>query len=484
MGIAGRLPRSRCFAIEKPQKMAVNQGRVYHRTGIRSRSLKGAALLKDRHVGMNASPRRLWRPSVWIVAAWFVALVLQGAAAPAAAQGALSILDARIARHDAATRVVLETSGKVAYEIFALEAPCRIVVDLTEARWTLRERNFPVADPLISRLRYGVFKPGTSRVVLECRKPVGVDDAVLIEPRDGNGYRLVIDLVEVPPILFAQYLRSPVRPAMLPARLSPPQPEFAPEVTTVPAASPGAVRFVRPAWKPPLAPRRPVIVVDPGHGGADPGAISRTGVYEKHVTLQAARLLRQELQTLGRFDVVLTRDEDRFIRLRDRVAAARAADAAMFISLHADTNPDPAVRGVSVYTLSERASDAEAAALAERENRADLISGVDLSHEAPEVATILINLAQRETMNQSAQLATVLVRELGRETRLLRNTHRFAGFAVLKAPDVPSVLVELGHLSNAEDARRLQQEAYLRRLVRAIARGVDAYFGSVVQAQR
>lgn len=429
---------------------------------------------------MGGQDRTLWWWWLRTAAVLAVVLSVQAAAFPALAQGVLSILDARVAQHESMTRVVLETSGKVDYDIFALGEPCRIVIDLTEARWTLRDRDLPVTDPLISRVRYGVFRPGTSRVVLECRKPVGVDGAVLVERMDGRGYRLVVDLVEVPPILFAQYLRttahSVVRPTPSAARL--------PQVQPLPQASIGKARFGVPTPKPPPVRRRPVIVLDPGHGGADPGAISRSGVYEKHVTLAAARLLREELQALGRYTVVLTRDDDRLIRLQDRVARARSANADVFISLHADTNPDPRVRGVSVYTLSERASDAEAAALAERENKADLIAGVDLSHEAPEVASILINLAQRETMNQSAQFATMLVHELGRETSLLRNTHRFAGFAVLKAPDVPSVLVELGHLSNDEDARRLQQPAYLRRLARAIARGVDTYFVGVAQAQR
>jgi N-acetylmuramoyl-L-alanine amidase len=185
--------------------------------------------------------------------------------------------------------------------------------------------------------------------------------------------------------------------------------------------------------------------------------------------------VQKELLRSGRYIVVLTRNGDQSIPLRNRVAFARAADADLFISLHADAHPDPAVRGASVYTLSKKASDVEAAALAERENKADLISGVDLSHEAPEVANILIDLTRRETMNRSASLAKLLVRHMGKRTALVRNTHRFARFAVLKAPDVPAVLIELGYTSNRHDRRMLQQESYLKDLAAAIAEAVSAY---------
>ena len=226
------------------------------------------------------------------------------------------------------------------------------------------------------------------------------------------------------------------------------------------------------------APPRWVIAIDPGHGGQDPGAIAPTGVYEKQITLATARALRDELQSTatGRYKVVLTRNRDVFIRLRDRIAIARAAGADLFVSLHADTIANRATRGLSVYTLSERASDAEAAALAERENKVDLIAKVDFSGASPEVTNILIDLVQRETMNDSARLASLLVRELADETELLPKTHRFAGFAVLKAPDVPSALIELGYLSNTTDERLLRRRDHQRGLARAIARAIDGYF--------
>jgi len=226
----------------------------------------------------------------------------------------------------------------------------------------------------------------------------------------------------------------------------------------------------------PPAPRRPVIVLDPGHGGLDPGAIGATGVFEKDVTLAVARRLRDRLTATGRFAVVLTRDADIYLRLRERVQVARRAEADLFLSLHADSNPDPGLRGASVYTLSDRASDREAAQLAQRENRVDALIGVHMDPEDEVMASILIDLAQRRTRGDSNVMAELLVGQLGEQVSLLNNSHRQAGFAVLTAPDVPSVLVELGHLSNAEDERALVTREHQERLTAALAEAVSAFF--------
>jgi N-acetylmuramoyl-L-alanine amidase len=444
-------------------------------------------------------------------------LVAQPAhAAPAAVAARLdkpAIIDTRIEAHGEGTRVGFDITTPVRFDIMVLTDPYRIVIELEELRWQPTSREIPIADGIVSRVRYGVFRPGISRIVLDCARPAVVEDAYVSEPAAGR-YRLVIDLAEVSHAVFLQSVKAqrPVKSQRL-GSLAPPGLEGAHVASQAYAVSdaglpPEAALFVReaaattppatlarlavlPSFAPPprLAalpfappPRKPrsmlnkrVIVIDPGHGGSDPGAISASGVYEKTVTLKAARLVQKELLRFGHYIVVLTRNGDQTIALRDRVAFARAADADLFISLHADAHPDPAVRGASVYTLSKKASDAEAAALAERENKADLISGVDLSHEAPEVANILIDLAQRETMNRSASVAKLLVRHLGKRTALVRNTHRFAGFAVLKAPDVPAVLVELGYTSNLQDRRMLQQESYLKDLAAAIAEAVASY---------
>ncbi|HRQ82044.1 MAG TPA: N-acetylmuramoyl-L-alanine amidase, partial [Azospirillaceae bacterium] len=221
----------------------------------------------------------------------------------------------------------------------------------------------------------------------------------------------------------------------------------------------------------------PVVVIDPGHGGADPGAIGVGGVYEKDITLAAARELRRQLQAAGRYQVKLTRDSDVFIRLRDRVAIGREAGADLFISLHADALGSEQVRGLSIYTLSTKASDREAEMLAAKENRADAIVGMDLSAENQLVASILIDLAQRDTMNQSKRFASQALTHLSKDVRLLASKpQREAGFAVLTAPDVPSVLVEMGYLSNPTDAKLLNTADHREKLARDLVRAIDSYF--------
>lgn len=238
------------------------------------------------------------------------------------------------------------------------------------------------------------------------------------------------------------------------------------------AAAPSA-----PSAQAPRRMDRPVIVLDPGHGGVDPGAIGIGGTHEKDITLAMAREIRRQLEATGKYRVFLTRDQDVFIRLRDRIAIARQQSADLFISIHADSMGNRETRGASIYTLSENASDSEAAALAARENRADIIAGVDLSRESRDVTSILIDLAQRETSNHSISLARSLVQEMGREVQLLPvNPHRFAGFAVLRAPDVPSALIELGYLSNAQDEGQLNKPQYRQRVASGIVRSIDAYF--------
>ena len=236
--------------------------------------------------------------------------------------------------------------------------------------------------------------------------------------------------------------------------------------------APGAFARTAPA-KPPA---RRLIVLDPGHGGIDPGAIGISGIYEKQISYAAASEVARLLEASKRYKVVLTRAEDEFVALEDRVARARAAKGDLFLSIHADAIPDSAVRGASVFTLSERASDAEAAALAQRENKADLIAGIDLSRHPTEVGNILFDLARRQTNNLSIVLARKLVNELGREVRLLNNSHRSAGFVVLKAPDIPSVLVELGCLSNKDEEKQLRAANYQKKLALGVVRSVNDYF--------
>jgi N-acetylmuramoyl-L-alanine amidase len=238
------------------------------------------------------------------------------------------------------------------------------------------------------------------------------------------------------------------------------------------------------AHRPPASSRPPprLVVLDPGHGGVDPGAISPHGVYEKNITLAVARELARRLQATGHYRAVLTRNRDVFVRLPERVSRARFLPADLLLSIHADALPDRGLRGFSVYTLSDQASDKETAALAERENRDNFVAGLKLSRQPREIGAILLDLARRQTNNRSLTLARTVVAELGRVVPLLEKPHRSAGFVVLMAPDVPSALVELGCLSNPQDERLLPQHGHQQRLAQALLRAIDDYFSSIVTA--
>lgn len=456
-----------------------------------------------------APARTLW---VWCAMALFnrywrsaglaLVMLLGVPAGPAWAQSAVAT-DVRVGQFEGATRFVLSVDRNVPFEVFALGNPYRVVIDLPEIGWQLPAKPLPGPSGLFKRLRYGLFKPGHSRIVLDLSRPFDIDRAFKLRPNGSEGHRLVVDLKKATQAAFQAAAKRPpiavgetsfiAEAAPAPA-LTPPTPKPAP---TVPAATVGSLpefKAVPPsqvAFTLPPAPRKPrasrakaVIVVDAGHGGVDPGAIGRSGSYEKHITLAMARDLRAALESTGRYKVVLTRDRDVFIRLRDRVAIAREAGADLFISLHADSIKNRKINGPSVYTLSEKASDKEAAALAEKENKADLLAGVDLADASPDVANILLDLTQRETMNQSARFATGMIGHISKVAKPLRNTHRFAGFAVLKAHDVPSVLLEMGFLSSKKDEQRLQSKAHRRKLAASIRDAIDTYFSQVQQANR
>ena len=231
--------------------------------------------------------------------------------------------------------------------------------------------------------------------------------------------------------------------------------------------------------KPAPVPRLKVIALDPGHGGVDPGTTGATGMHEKTVVYAVATALERELTAGRRYRVALTRRGDLFVPLRERVARARAAKADLFISLHADAHPDHSVRGATVSTLSEAASDREAAALAAKENKADLLAGVDLRRHNDDVTSVLIELTQRGTINQSRSFAGIMVDALHHSgVATLPRSHRQAGFAVLTAPDMPAILLELGYLSNRADEKLLLNRAHQQKLARAIAAAADRYFGT------
>ncbi|MBO6784330.1 MAG: N-acetylmuramoyl-L-alanine amidase [Alphaproteobacteria bacterium] len=370
----------------------------------------------------------------------------------------LDVQDIRIGVHEGSTRFVVELSDEVEPRVFGLPDPFRVVIDLPEVNFTLAEERIGDGAGLIEKLRYGLYRPGTSRFVLDLTTPSKVSKQFLLKPDGGRPWRLVIDLVPTTRADFVAAMR--------------PTAGTAPQVAAKP---------------PPLAPRapnpKPVVVIDAGHGGVDPGAIGVSGVYEKKIALDYARDIADRLEKTGRYKVVLTRNRDIFLPLRERVRIARAAGADLFLSLHANTHPKRATKGFSVYTLSNKASDKEAAALAALENKSDVIGGVDLDGYSDDVQNILIDFAQSKTNELSVRFARdVMIGEIGRDTRLLKRPWRSAGFAVLKAPDVPSVLVELGYISNPQEERLLVSRGHRAKLSGAIVRAVETYFRTTENA--
>lgn len=373
------------------------------------------------------------------------------------------------------TGVTVALDGEVGtVKTFALADPLRLVVDLAGVA---AARRVAEGDAAVSRARIGQFDPETARLVIELARPMRLAGAVA-----GDG-GLALTLAPVAQAGFDRDVgrgRHPVAvagaaPVPAPADFDLPPDTLAvpPEATT--EAAPPAAEKVPPVPRS----RRPLVVLDAGHGGKDVGTISVVdGAYEKNVTLAIARVTAAALNRRGRVRVVLTRAGDVFVPLPQRVAIALAARADLFVSIHADSAPNPDAHGASVYTLSETASDAVAARLAARENKSDIIAGVNLGIDAPEVGDILIDLVQRETMNVAITFAETLQASLGDQLGWRGEFHQFAGFRVLKAADVPSVLLETGYLSNTGDARLLLSAAGQKRIGEGIARAVEAHFAT------
>ena len=350
------------------------------------------------------------------------------------------ISDIRTGHQSDGIRIVFDGTEKFQYDAFLLGNPNRLVIDLKNASFASTPK--VRANALIKSFRMGDVGGGKGkRLVFELNGNANIKRKFALEPTGAqSNWRLVIDL-------SAQGISSSQKAT---------------------ANSSGSYK--------PNPHRKKIVVLDPGHGGKDPGAIGRSyKTYEKNITLSMGKELRKQLEARG-FKVHMTRSTDIFIPLRQRVAIARSYHADLFISLHADSTYNRNAQGLSIYTLSETASDKEAAALAERENKADIIDGMDFSDNSPEINDVLISLSQNDSRNKSSKFAAYVVNEMRRVVKLVANTHRFAGFAVLKAPDIPSVLVELGYLSNHNEEKALRDPSYRKKLAVSIAKAVEVYF--------
>ena len=361
-------------------------------------------------------------------------------------------------REGGGIRFVMELSQAVPWRVFAIGSPYRVVIDLPIVEWD----SGGLIDGLgfVANARYGRFSQDRSRIVLDLSQ-AALPEATFTLPRDGGGRRLVVDL-------------APVAESAFPEKLE-----------TLFESEEGFAKTKRRADAPPLPLLRPalgargkwVVVIDAGHGGVDVGAISATKKYEKNLVLSYAKDLRNALNATGEFDAVLTRNDDRFIPLRERISIAEALGGDIFLSLHADANPSRKVRGASVYTLSEKASDKEATALAARENRSDILAGIDLTEHTGLVSQILIDLSQRDAINASQDYANLLVTDLREsKVRTLQRAKRSAGFAVLKSPNMPSVLVEIGHISNADEEKYLNSKEGRKEVINVLVSSLRQFF--------
>lgn len=445
---------------------------------------------------------------VWFTSAILSGAILSGALMPSSAHAAEnSILGLRLgligvegdaAQSEQTLRVVIETRTPVTPRVTLLHDPYRLVVDMPATHWQVE--NVPprgiLAKPPARAYRFGKPTPDMGRVVIELDAPA-IPVRRFSLPPENVGYRLVLDLVDRGATAFsvaAKVLSREQMPVSRPlANASPALPAEPLSATvdasngaanTTPVPKPAAVPKPADAASPatastvttPLAkPRKWVVFIDAGHGGKDPGAIGHSKTQEKHITLAAALELARQLRATGVVEPVLSRDDDRYLRLRERIQLARSREADVFISLHADAAPSEKAYGLSIFTLSDTASDKEAALLAKKENQADLIGGPDLAVEDPQAADELLRMFQRESMNQSTYLASAILNQIGDLPGGTKRGHRFAGFAVLKAPDIPSVLVEMGFVTNRRDESNLKKETYRRKVVERLARAIIAY---------
>lgn len=378
--------------------------------------------------------------------------------------------DARVGGDLKRTRFVADLSDAVEFRAFLLADPHRVIVDLPQVQFQMPPGVGGKGRGLISAFRYGLFARGKSRIVIDTVGPVVIDKAFVRPAENGQPARLVIDLIRASELEFEQQRQ---RQALL--------------RTVEPATNYTGIGREESPPSSNDSSGKPIIVLDPGHGGPDPGTVTGAGVYEKNVVLNFCRELKADLEATGRFRVLMTRQEDIFLPLDTRVEFAKQVQANLMISVHADAldikhplvtkKMINEVRGATVYTLSEEASDELAQIMAARENNSDVLAGVELPPSADaSLASILIDLMHRETKNLSIAFAKELIQGLAKRTPLTKKPHRYADFRVLKAEDVPSVLLELGFLSNPDDETALTSKEWRSRVTRAITQSIGAFF--------
>ncbi|MGV8854875.1 MAG: N-acetylmuramoyl-L-alanine amidase [Devosia sp.] len=379
--------------------------------------------------------------------------------------GLPNVMDVRVTVTPERARLVIDLAGKTEFALVSLSGPDRLAVDVRAATFTVPEPNVEVSEQGVISA-YQVEQAGSERVrtTLTLSAPAQVQQAYVLDAFEDQPARLVVDII---PATAAEFAANVAKDA---------EASGAADLPVADSSTPAGGSEL------PIA-TRPLVVIDPGHGGIDSGAEAPGGIKEKDIVLAFALKLQQLLVDSGRFDVALTREDDTYLRLEERVALARTNKADIFISIHADSFQQPDIRGASVYTRDENASDVLDKVLADSENKSDVIAGFAMPQMAPEVVDILLDLMRREMRHQSYTLAESIVHQLEPSVALRRFPLRQADFFVLQAPDVPSVLVELGFLSNANDMANLMQGEWQGRTAEALARGISSYFDNLTPPQ-
>jgi N-acetylmuramoyl-L-alanine amidase len=401
--------------------------------------------MRTRQAARNISLRGAARGLMLAMFVMFQAALSFADAAP------LEARDFKMAGDATRMRVVLNFDGEPNPQWLLLRAPHRLVVDLPDTKFLLHPDDLKAAG-LVKDVRYGHLREGKSRLILTSKGPFTVERLDVLKNEDGPGYRLVVDLNAASDRQFEEALAEQS------------------QTTGATVATPKSDRLGKSPADNAAGPF--TIVIDPGHGGIDGGAKGSSGTEEKTITLAFALELKAKLASTGKYEVHVTREKDEFLRLDERVRIARQHEADLFISIHADTIRLKGIRGATVYTVSDKASDEEAEALAIRENLSDQLAGMEIEGEKQEVTDILVDLIRRETHNFSIRFARSLIGELSNTVGLINNPHRFAGFKVLKAPDVPSVLVELGYMSNPKDEAQLRDPDWRGKAATSISNAI------------
>ncbi len=352
------------------------------------------------------------------------------------------------------TQVQIDLTGEVSFVASVSDVRKAVIITAKDLKFSLPTGAGKKAKGLVERVRYGKGANGQSEIAIDTNAKITIRKSYLAVAKHSKKVRLTVVLAASDADAKKEEQASV---------------EADPDVT-------GSLPSIAPLPPKSISGPKPVVVIDPGHGGIDPGAVSASGTKEKDVVLDFAKALQSVLLAQGNVDVVLTREGDEFLPLQARVDAARNKQAALFIAVHADTVNEHSVHGTTLYLLSDKASDAEAEALAQKENRADDIGGVDLKAQSSSVVDVLVNLTQRESKNRAAMFAADAVKKLKADTDFTGQPLRSAGFVVLKAPDVPSVLVELGYLSNKRDEKNLLDEAWRNSVANALASAVQSHF--------